>query len=53
MRKPVRQDAIAQELRAMEDRKKEDVNIDTQKSISPYWIIAVFFTSLALAIYLL
>ena len=52
MNKPQRKDAIAQELRAMEDRKKEITPV-TNKGTTQYWVALGFLIVLAAAIVLL
>lgn len=52
MGKPPRQDAVAEELRALEDKKKEETPTKNS-AISPYWTVLIFLAGLALAIALL
>lgn len=52
MGKPQREDAIAQEIRAFEDKEKEK-SPDIERGASPYWAVVILLVGLALAIYLL
>lgn len=52
IQKPLREDAVAQELRAIEDRKKEESIECPDNSTASYWIFLAVITVIASAILL-
>jgi len=52
MGKPPRQDAVAEELRALEDKRKEESPTKNSK-VQPYVVVLIFLTVLALALVLM